>query len=122
MDLSLLRTNYRLVVHTHPDNTSEHNLIFFEDGSPPRGNNLYNLSLDMSNFANQVTLREYRKINYTDYILVDKAVYPDDFDPGVKTINIELDGQGGDMKITMQSTTPEIMGTSLDIQYSETKR
>lgn len=122
VDLSLLRINHRLVVHTHPDDVTEHNLIFFEGGSPPRGNNLFNLSLDMSNFANQVTLREFRKINYTDYILVDKVIYPDEFDPGVKVIEVELDGHGGDMKITMQSTIAEVMGTSLEIQYEETKR
>jgi len=88
MDLALLRTSYRHVVHTHPEGTDEHNLIAFEGqpGEPPRGNNLFNLSLDMSNFANQITFREYRKIDYTNYILVSNAKSIISYSPSMKSL------------------------------------
>jgi len=123
VDLEELRTNHRKGTYTHFNDTVPHDLIVFEGSIPRHGNNYFDVAIDVTNISdtNSTTFRTFRKVDFDNYKLNKITVYPDDFDAEIKGIPFELDGTGGDMKITIQSSVAE--GTpELDFSYSESKR
>ena len=57
--------------------------------------------------VNETTIRAYEKTDGITYRLLSTKVFPTDYDPGVQTIVIVLNGGGKDMKITFQSAVDE---------------
>lgn len=123
VDLEELRTNHRKGIYDHFDDTDPHDLIVFEGGSPPRGNNYFSVAVDVTNLSavNSTTFTIFRKVDFINYKLDKITVYPDDFDSEIKGIPFTLDGVGGDMKITIQSSIAEGSVKNLDFSYSENK-
>lgn len=120
VDLSEVRSSHRHVVHEHPNDLSQHAILTIEGGVPARGNNYFNVSIDMSMIDNQTTFRVQRKVNGA-YGIEKVTIYPDDYPAEVELVNFELEGQGGDMRITMQSTVAE-GPTNVDITFVEVYR
>ena len=70
---------------------------------------------DLSNLSqvNETIMRAYEKTDGITYRLLSTRTFPTDYDPGVQTVVIILNGGGQDMKITFQSTVDE--GSAKDI-------
>lgn len=64
-------------------------------------------TLDFSNLTQITTIRVYEKTDGINYRLLSQRVFPDDYDTGVETIIVILNGGGQDMKITLQSAVAE---------------
>lgn len=101
-DAGEIKTVLRDVLFSHPNTTVE--TILAEHLSITEIDYHH---FDLSNLLQSTTIRVYEKTDGTNYRLLSQRVYPDDYDDGIKTVVIVLNGGGHDMKITLQSSTSE---------------
>ena len=96
--------------YTHPDDTTEHDVLEFSAATQD-----IHISLDVSALTQPVEIREYEKIDGTNYRQISLKTYPDDFDTGTDAITIFFKQKNKDYKVTFKSTVAE--GASRDIPY-----
>jgi len=96
--------------YTHPNDTSEHDVLEFTADTQ----DIF-ISLDVNALTQKTEVREYEKIDGTNYRQISLKTYPDDFDSGTKAITIYFKQKNKDYKITLKSTVAE--GASRDIPY-----
>jgi len=96
--------------YTHPNDTSEHDVLEFSADTQD-----IHISLDVSALTQPVEIREYEKIDGTNYRQISLKTYPDDFDTGTDAITIYFKQKNKDYKVTLKSTVAE--GASRDIPY-----
>lgn len=96
--------------YTHPNDTSEHDVLEFTADTQ----DIF-ISLDVSALTQPTEIREYEKIDGTNYRQISLKTYPDDFDSGTKAITIYFKQKNKDYKVTLKSTVAE--GASRDIPY-----
>ena len=96
--------------YTHPNDTNEHDVLEFSAETQ----DIF-ISLDVSALTQPVEIREYEKIDGTNYRQISLKTYPDDFDTGTDAITIYFKQKNKDYKVTLKSTASE--GASRDIPY-----
>ena len=96
--------------YTHPNDTNEHDVLEFSAATQD-----IHISLDVSALTQPVEIREYEKIDGTNYRQISLKTYPDDFDTGTDAITIYFKQKNKDYKVTLKSTVAE--GASRDIPY-----
>ena len=96
--------------YTHPNDTTEHDVLEFSAATQD-----IHISLDVSALTQPVEIREYEKIDGTNYRQISLKTYPDDFDTGTDAITIYFKQKNKDYKVTLKSTVAE--GNSRDIPY-----
>ena len=96
--------------YTHPNDTTEHDVLEFSAETQD-----IHISLDVSALTQPVEIREYEKIDGTNYRQISLKTYPDDFDTGTDAITIYFKQKNKDYKVTLKSTVAE--GASRDIPY-----
>ena len=96
--------------YTHPDDTTEHDVLEFSAATQD-----IHISLDVSALTQPVEIREYEKIDGTNYRQIALKTYPDDFDTGTDAITIFFKQKNKDYKVTFKSTAAE--GASRSIPY-----
>ena len=96
--------------YTHPNDTSEHTVLYFT----PDTQDIF-ISLDVSALTQKTEIREYEQIDGSHYRQISCKTYPDDFDSGTKAITIYFKQKNRRYKITMKSIVAE--GASRDIPY-----
>ncbi|RLG34408.1 hypothetical protein DRN97_02545 [Methanosarcinales archaeon] len=96
--------------YTHPDDTNEHDVLEFSAATQD-----IHISLDVSALTQPVEVREYEKIDGTNYRQISLKIYPDDFDTGTDAITIYFKQKNKDYKVTLKSTATE--GASRSIPY-----
>ena len=96
--------------YTHPDDTTEHDVLEFSAATQD-----IHISLDVSALTQPTEIREYEKIDGTNYRQISLKTYPDDFDTGTNAITIFFKQKNSDYKVTLKSTVAE--GASRDIPY-----
>jgi len=103
-DVGSINTVLRNVSLTHGPGTNEQNLV--EHFSITEIDYHH---FDLSNLSqvNETTIRAYEKTDGINYRLLSTRVFPTDYDIGVKTVVMVLNGGGHDMKITLQSSVDE---------------
>ena len=96
--------------YTHSNDTNEHDVLEFTAATQD-----IHISLDVSALTQPVEIREYEKIDSTNYRQISLKTYPDDFDTGTDAITIYFKQKNKDYKVTLKSTVAE--GASRDIPY-----
>ena len=96
--------------YTHLNDTTEHDVLEFSAATQD-----IHISLDVSALTQPVEVREYEKIDGTNYRQISLKTYPDDFDTGTDAITIYFKQKNKDYKVTLKSTASE--GASRDIPY-----
>ena len=96
--------------YTHPNDTNEHDVLEFSADTQ----DIY-ISLDVSALTQPTEIREYEKIDGTNYRQISLKTYPDDFDTGTQVITIYFYQKNKDYKVTLKSTVAE--GASRSIPY-----
>ena len=76
--------------------------------------------LDMNALTQNITIRNYIKIDGTNYRLISSAVFPTDFPTNAKGVPIDLYPMSVDWKITLQSAVTE--GVARDVPYRYVRR
>lgn len=107
-DLSGSRTQYENKSHNQVDNISQQNveeLVNLRD--------LIHIDLDMDELSQNMIIKIFEKTDGITYSQIEKAIFPTDFDTGVKILGIILDGGGNDMKLTLQSSIAEGMDRTI---------
>jgi len=96
------KTVLRQISFTHPNNTDENLLV--------EHLNITEIDyhhFDFSNLTQVTTIRAFERIDGINYRLLASRVFPDDYEAGVETVIVVLNGSGNDMKITLQSSIAE---------------
>ena len=96
--------------YTHPNDTTEHDVLEFSADTQD-----IHISLDVSALTQPTEIREYEKIDGTNYRQISLKTYPDDFDTGTQAITIFFKQKNKDYKVTLKSTATE--GASQSIPY-----
>ena len=96
--------------YTHLDDTSEHDVLEFSAATQD-----IHISIDVSALTQPTEIREYEKIDGTNYRQISLKTYPDDFDTGTDAITIYFKQKNKDYKVTLKSIANE--GASRDIPY-----
>ena len=96
--------------YTHPNDTTEHDVLEFSAATQD-----IHISLDVSALTQPTEIREYEKIDGTNYRQISLKTYPDDFDTGTDAITIFFKQKNSDYKVTLKSVTNE--GAPKDIPY-----
>ena len=97
--------------YTHPNDTSEHDVLEFTADTQ----DIF-ISLDVNALTQSTEIREYEKIDGTNYRQISCKTFPDDFDTDTKAITIYFKQKNKDYKVTLKSTVAE--GASRDIPYA----
>lgn len=74
------------------------------------------VAFDVSLMAQDFTIRIKEKMDGTNYEVQSQSLFPDDYDTGIESIVINLQGKGRDQIITFQSVITE--GSDRDIPFS----
>lgn len=102
VDAGEIKTVLRDVLFSHPNTTVETILVEHIDITEIDYHHF-----DLSNLTQITTIRAFEKTDGINYRLLAQKEYPTDFDSGVETVVIILNGAGHDMKITLQSSIAE---------------
>ncbi len=108
VDAGEVKTVLRPILFSHPNTTVETDLVEHIGITEIDYHHF-----DLTNLTQATTIRAYEKTDGTNYRLLSSRVFPDDYDAGVETIILVLNGSGNDMKITLQSEIAE--GSAKDI-------
>jgi len=98
--------------YSHPDDTSEHDVLEFSAALQD-----ISLALDLSALTQPVEIREYEKIDGTNYRQVSFKSFPQDFDFDTDTVLIYIQQRNKDYKVTLKSTTAEEASKSIPYVY-----
>jgi len=98
-DLTESRTQFSTQTLSHSSNLSEQDTLEFIALK-----NHIRISMDISSFVQELTVRTYEKVDGTSYQQLNAKVFPTDYDESTETIVIIFDGGGHDMKFTLEST------------------
>jgi hypothetical protein len=97
-------------IYSHADGTTEDDALIYLALKDK-----IEITLDMTNMTQSVTVRIYEKTDGTNYRQVTRGIYPTEFSPN-EVIAIEITGKGMDNKITVQSGVTE--GDARDIPWA----
>lgn len=98
--------------YSHPSGTTEQDALVI---TPAELGKYERLSLDMSNLAQDTTVRTYIQVDGTNYRLCDRALFPDDFPTDTESVLILLMPGLRTMKVTLQSAVAE--GEAKNVPY-----
>jgi len=110
--LPLLTASVSSGTYTHPNDTDEHDVLEFTADTQ----DIF-ISLDVNALTQSTEIREYEKIDGTNYRQISCKTYPDDFDSDTKAITIYFKQKNKDYKITLKSTVAEGADRSIPYVY-----
>ncbi len=89
-------------VYNHPDGTTAQTVIEFDPAIQD-----ISISFDMSMLAKNVRIREYEKVDGTNYQEASNKIYPTQFDPNTKDVIYSFKQKNKGYKITFTSLKAE---------------
>ncbi len=98
--------------YSHPSGTTEQDAVVI---TPAELGKYERLSLDMSNLAQNTTIRTHLQVDGTNYRQCDSAVFPGDFPTDTESVLIVLMPGLRNMKVTLQSAVAE--GEAKNVAY-----
>lgn len=114
VDAGEVKTNFETQILTHPDTTTETDLIEFT--------NLREkliIAMDLSNLAQITTIRVFNKTDGTNYRQRSQKIFPTDYDTGTEEAVAILSGTNQDMKITLESGITEGAARTIPLAIRE---